>query len=174
MTEKSQQIKLLVVDVDGVLTDGAIVYGGDDLEIKNFFVRDGQGIALARRARIEVAFVTVRQSKSLSRRAKDLGVVEVHQGMRKKKETVQGIAERYGFKPEEVAYIGDDLVDLPVMKWVGFPVAVADAVEEVKEVAIYVTKAPGGRGVVREVVELILKAKGVWENLLKSYYEELQ
>ncbi len=166
-------VKLIILDIDGVLTDGGIIYGEDDVEVKEFCVKDGQGIAFAKRAGIEVAFVTFRESKPVSRRARDLGVTEVHQGITKKKECVEAIAERYGIKPEQVAYVGDDLVDVPAMRWAGFPVAVADAAQEVREIASYVTTAPGGKGAVREVVELILRARGVWDDILKNYYAEL-
>ena len=150
-------IKLIAMDVDGVLTDGSIIYGAGDLEIKVFYVKDGQGITLARRAKIEIAFITSRVSDALIKRAKDLGVIEVHQGVKDKWECLKKIIKRYNITPKEVAYIGDDIIDIPVMKKVGFPVAVADAVEEVKNIAKYITKTPGGRGAVREVIEMILK-----------------
>lgn len=164
----------MILDIDGVLTNGSIIYGEDDIEIKEFCVKDGQAIAFARRAGIEVAFVTYRQSKPVSRRARDLGVTEVHQGITKKKECVEAIAERHGVKSEQIAYVGDDLVDVPTMRWVGFPVAVADAAQEVRDIASYVTTAPGGKGAVREVVELILKVQGVWDDILTNYYAELE
>lgn len=152
-----KDIKLIAMDVDGVLTDGSIIYGAGDLEIKVFYVKDGQGITLARRAKIEIAFITSRVSDALIKRAKDLGVIEVHQGVKDKWECLKKIIKRYNITPKEVAYIGDDIIDIPVMKKVGFPVAVADAVEEVKNIAKYITKTPGGRGAVREVIEMILK-----------------
>jgi len=152
-----KDIKLIAMDVDGVLTDGSIIYGAGDLEIKVFYVKDGQGITLARRAKIEIAFITSRVSDALIKRAKDLGVIEVHQGVEDKWECLKKIIKRYNITPKEVAYIGDDIIDIPVMKKVGFPVAVADAVEEVKNIAKYITKTPGGRGAIREVIEMILK-----------------
>lgn len=174
MHELARKVKLIAIDVDGVLTDGGIVYGEDDLEIKKFCVKDGQAIAFARRAGIEVAFVTYRESKCVKRRAKDLGVTEIHQGVTRKRECVERIARKYGAKPEEVAYIGDDLVDVPAMKWVGLACAVADAAQEVKDVADYVAKTPGGKGAVREIVDSILKARGVWKQVLDDYYSELE
>ena len=152
-----KNIKLIAMDVDGVLTDGSITYGTGDLEIKSFYVKDGQGITLARKERIEIAFITARISDALVKRAKDLGVIEVHQGVVDKWNCMEKIIKRYDLSKEEILYIGDDIVDITVMKNVGFPVAVADAVDEVKEIAKYITKKPGGRGAVREVIDMVLK-----------------
>ena len=160
-------------DVDGVLTDGKIVYS-DGAEQKNFAVIDGLGITLARRARLEVAFISVRESEPTSRRARDLGVIELHQGVKRKWDRLKEIMKRYGFSSEEVAYVGDDLVDLVPMKKVGLPIAVANAVSEVKDVAVYVTERKGGEGAVREAIEEIMKAKGVWEETVKRYVSELE
>ena len=153
-----KNIRLIAMDVDGVLTDGSIIYGTDDLEIKSFYVKDGQGITLARKERIEIAFITARISDALVKRAKDLGVIEVHQGVVDKWNCMEKIIKRYNLSKEEILYIGDDIVDINVMKNVGFPVAVADAIDEVKEIAKYITKKPGGRGAVREVIDMVLKA----------------
>ena len=163
-----ENVKLIALDVDGVLTDGSIIYGTEDLELKVFYVRDGQGITLAHRGRIEVAFITARISDALIKRAKDLGVIEVHQGVKDKWECLKKIMGRYELKKEEVLYIGDDIIDIPVMKNVGWPVAVSDAVDEVKEIAKYVTKLPGGRGAVREVINMVLKAQGKYSTLTQK------
>ncbi len=163
-----KNIKLIAMDVDGVLTDGSIIYGTEDLEIKVFCVKDGQGISLARRARIEIAFITARISDALVKRAKDLGIIEVHQGVDDKWPCIQKIMQRYKLKSEEVLYIGDDIVDIPVMIKIGYPVAVADAVDEVKEIARYVTNASGGKGAVREVINLVLKAQGTYNNIIRK------
>jgi 3-deoxy-D-manno-octulosonate 8-phosphate phosphatase (KDO 8-P phosphatase) len=163
-----KKIKLIALDVDGVLTDGSIIYGPEDFEVKIFYVKDGQGITLARRGRIEVAFITARISDALIKRAKDLGVIEVHQGIEDKWECLKKIMNRYQLTKEEVLYIGDDIIDIPVMKNVGWPVAVADACDEVKEIAKYVTTLPGGKGAVREVVNMILKAQGKYEALVQK------
>lgn len=173
MEEKAAKVKLVAVDVDGVLTDGRIIYA-DGSEAKQFAVIDGLGITLARRARVEVAFITVRQSEAVRRRATDLGIIELHQGVKRKWELLKEIMARYGFSTDEVAYVGDDLVDLVPMRNVGFPIAVANAVSEVKEVALYVTERKGGEGAVREAIELILKAKGVWEDTKAKYLSELE
>jgi 3-deoxy-D-manno-octulosonate 8-phosphate phosphatase (KDO 8-P phosphatase) len=173
MDERAAKIRLVVVDVDGVLTDGKIVYG-DGTEMKHFAVVDGLGITLARRARIEVAFITVRQSEAIRRRATDLGVIELHEGVRRKWDRLKEIMGRYDLSPEQVAYVGDDLVDLVPMRKVGLPIAVANAAREVKETAAFVTERRGGDGAVREALEMILKAKGVWEETKNKYLSELE
>jgi 3-deoxy-D-manno-octulosonate 8-phosphate phosphatase (KDO 8-P phosphatase) len=173
MEDRAARIRLLVADVDGVLTDGRIIYT-DGAEAKHFAVLDGLGVTLARRAKIEVAVITVRHSEATRRRATDLGIIELHQGVRRKWERLKEIMGRYGFCPEEVAYIGDDLVDLVPMRKVGLPIAVANAVPEVKEAAVFITEKRGGDGAVREAVEAILKAKGVWEETVKRYLSELE
>ncbi len=170
--EKAKKVRLLATDVDGVMTDGSIVYGENE-EIKKFFVRDGAGIFLAQKAGIIIAFITVRESKILERRAEELEVSELHQGVKRKWDCIETLLKKYHLNKEEVGYIGDDVVDVPVLKRVGFPVAVEDAVEEVKEEAAYLTRTRGGRGAVREVIEVILKAKGIWEETLKKYYQEI-
>jgi 3-deoxy-D-manno-octulosonate 8-phosphate phosphatase (KDO 8-P phosphatase) len=173
MTDNAARIKLIAIDVDGVLTDGKIVYSGET-EAKNFAVLDGLGITLARRAKVEIAFISVRESEPTLRRARDLGVIELHQGVRRKWDCLKEIMRRYGFSPEEVAYIGDDLVDLVPMRKIGLPIAVANAVSEVKEAAAMVTEKKGGEGAVREAIEFILKAKGVWEETFNRYLSELE
>jgi len=173
MEGKAADIKLLVADVDGVLTDGKIIYA-EDSETKQFAVIDGLGITLARRAGVEVAFITVRHSEAVRRRATDLGVIELHQGVRRKWDRLKEIMGRHGLSPAEVAYVGDDLVDLVPMRNVGLPIAVANAVQEVKEAAVFVTERRGGEGAVREAIEKILKAKGVWEDTKTKYLSELE
>jgi 3-deoxy-D-manno-octulosonate 8-phosphate phosphatase (KDO 8-P phosphatase) len=163
-----KNVKLIAMDIDGVLTDGSIVYGAGDIEIKIFYVKDGQGITLARKGRIEVAFITGRVSEALEKRAKDLGVIEVHQGVKDKWECLEKIIKRYNVKKEEVLYIGDDIADIPVMQKVGYPVAVADAVDEVKAISKYTTKKPGGKGAVRETIDMVLKAQNKFDNLIKK------
>ncbi len=173
MKEKAEKIKLIAIDVDGVLTDGKIIYSSDSEE-KQFAVVDGMGITLARRAKLEIAFISVRESEPVSRRATDLGIIELHQGVKRKWDCLKEIMRRYGFSAEEVAYIGDDIVDVVPMRKVGLPIAVANAMPEVKEVAVLVTESGGGEGAVREAVETILKAKGVWEETLNKYLAELE
>ncbi len=164
------RVRLLIVDVDGVLTDGRIVLDNHGNELKFFHVRDGHGLKLLQRAGIEVAIVTGRESAVVERRAAELGIRRVHQGSRLKMEAYESILEETGLKDEEVAYVGDDIVDIPVMRRAGFSAAVADAEEYVKEAAMYVTERPGGRGAVREITDFILKAGGHWDEVTRRYY----
>lgn len=167
-----EKVKLLVLDVDGVLTDGRLYYHDDGTESKAFDVRDGHGIKLAQRAGIEVALISGRSSPCVDKRAADLEITEVVQGPKDKVPTFERLLSEKGLGPEQAAFMGDDLVDLPVMRRAGFAVTVADASEHLFEAAHYVTLAPGGRGAVREVVELILAAQGAWEKLVARYFEE--
>lgn len=169
LTEKIRKIRLLILDVDGVLTDGSIIIDDSGLETKAFNVRDGHGIKLLERGGVRTAIVTGRTSTVVEHRARDLKIELVYQGSRDKLKAYEDILTRSSLTPVETAYVGDDLVDLPVLKRVGFSVAVADASVEVKERADYVTERPGGRGAVREVVELILKTQGKWEGLIERY-----
>jgi 3-deoxy-D-manno-octulosonate 8-phosphate phosphatase (KDO 8-P phosphatase) len=170
--DRAKKVRLLGIDVDGVMTDGSIMYSESE-ELKNFYVRDGAGIYFANRVGLIIAIITVRESKILVKRAAELEVTELHMGIKRKWDCMESLLEKYNLKKEEIGFIGDDLVDIPVLKRVGFPVAVGDAVDETKEESIYVTQTKGGRGAVREVIEIILKAKGTWEKALKEYYEEI-
>lgn len=175
MTEKeinaaAQRTKLLILDVDGVLTDGGIILDNDGNELKAFHVRDGHGIKMLGRAGTQVALITGRFSKVVERRAHELGIAEVYQRCHIKTVAYEHLLEKLGVSDSEVAYIGDDIVDIPIMKRVGLAVAVADATEETKEVADLITRSGGGRGAVREICDLILKAKGKWEELMDEYH----
>ncbi len=166
---RAQRIKLLLLDVDGVLTDGTIIYthGGD--EIKSFHTRDGLGLRLVQEAGVEVGIITARSSGAVERRAQDLALTHVYQGIKDKIRAFEEILQKLAIQPEEVAYMGDDWLDLPVMIRVGFAATVADATPEMKEIAHYVAKKPGGRGAVREVCDLIIEAKGKHKTLLEKY-----
>jgi 3-deoxy-D-manno-octulosonate 8-phosphate phosphatase (KDO 8-P phosphatase) len=166
---RAVKIRLLVLDVDGVLTDGSIVYTDSGEEIKCFHVRDGHGIRMVQQAGIEVALITGRQSQAVAHRAQNLRLAHVFQGVRDKVGVLRSLQTKLGVSPDETAVVGDDLVDLAMMQQAGLAVAVADAPLEVKQRAQLVTSAPGGRGAVRELCELMLKAKGVWEDLLRQY-----
>lgn len=168
--ERAKKIKLLIMDVDGVLTDGRIIYGDDGTEYKSFNVKDGHAIKLAKRAGLIMAIISGRSSKVVSRRAKELGIDLIHQDIHNKIEVYQNILKETGLKDDEIAFIGDDLVDLPVLRRVGLGIAVEDALPEVKKEALFVTKTPGGRGAVREAIEFILVSKGLWEEVTKRYY----
>jgi len=165
-------IKLLLLDVDGVMTDGRITYDNDGGELKSFDVKDGHGLKLLQRAGIEIGIITGRQSEVVARRAAELGIELVYQGVKDKLVPFNEILEKLRISPEEVAYVGDDVVDLPVMRRVGFAVTVADAVEDVKPFADLVTTRDGGRGAVREVCDLLLKKSGRWAAVANGYFED--
>ena len=152
-------VRLVAMDVDGVLTDGGIWYTDRGDELKRFDVRDGQGLVLLRDAGVVTAIVTRRRSEIVERRARELGIAEVHQDATDKAAVVQRLMDRHMVPPAEACYVGDDVGDLPAMALVGLPVAVADAVPAVVQAAAYVTRVPAGRGAIRELCDLILIAK---------------
>ena len=152
-------VQLLVMDVDGVLTDGGIYYTERGDELKRFDVRDGQGLVLLRQAGVLTAVITRRRSEIVERRADELGIVEVHQGATDKRAVLESLLARRGVPASEAVYVGDDVGDLPAMRVVGFPVAVADAVPTVKRAAAYTTNSRPGHGAIRELCDLILAAK---------------
>lgn len=157
------------MDCDGVLTDGRLTLPEDGDELKTFHVRDGQGISLFHRAGLKTGIVSGRASGAVERRARELEMVYVRQNVKDKVKVLEELLTEAGVAAAECAFIGDDLADIPVMQRVGLAVAVADAVEETKHVAHYVTRQNGGAGAVREVAELILKAQGHWAGLIKRY-----
>lgn len=163
------RIKLLVLDVDGVMTDGRIILTPSGEEIKEFHVRDGSGIKYWQRAGKAVAMITGRASPAVKIRAEELGVGFCRLGVKQKLPVFEEACEVAGVTAAEVAVIGDDLPDLPIMQKCGYAVAVVDAVPEVLDAADYVTTAPGGRGAVREAIEHILRSSGQWEGLLARY-----
>jgi 3-deoxy-D-manno-octulosonate 8-phosphate phosphatase (KDO 8-P phosphatase) len=158
LRQRARTIRFLVMDVDGVLTDGTIVCGPDGREWKTFHVHDGFAITAGQQAGLRMALISGRTSEAVARRAAELGLAEVHQGTR-----------RHGLTDAAAAFIGDDLVDLPLLRRVGLAIAVADAAPEVRAAAHYVTAAPGGRGAVREVIRLILDAQGRWGEVLERF-----
>jgi 3-deoxy-D-manno-octulosonate 8-phosphate phosphatase (KDO 8-P phosphatase) len=169
--QAASKIKLLVLDVDGVMTDGRIILDDNGVQYKAFHVRDGHGIKMLMRQNVDVAIITGRKSEVLLRRAEELGIEHVYQRSFNKLESFAELKDKLGVKDDESAFVGDDLVDLPVMRQVGLSVAVADAEDDVKTLAAFVTKRDGGRGAVREVTDLILKAKGLWDEATKNYME---
>ena len=166
------KIKLLLLDVDGVMTDGRIIYFNDGGEAKAFDVKDGHGLKLIQRAGIRVGIITGRQSEVVARRAAELGIEIVYQGAKDKLKPFLEIIKELGLEPFEVAYVGDDVVDLPVMRQVGFSATVADAVDDIKPYVDLVTSRPGGRGAVREVCDLLLKQSGRWSSVTSRYFED--
>lgn len=167
--EKAQPIRLLLLDVDGVLTDGSLFFGPQGETYKVFHVRDGHGIKMAQRGGIEVAFLSGRRSDAAYNRARELDISRFYEGLRDKVAVLAELLAGLNLAPREVAMVGDELVDLPVMARVGLAVAVADAVPEVKAAAHWITSRPGGRGAVREVCDLLLKAQGKWEELARPW-----
>ncbi|RMG50168.1 MAG: 3-deoxy-D-manno-octulosonate 8-phosphate phosphatase [Acidobacteria bacterium] len=164
---RARRIRLILMDCDGVLTDGRIVLLPDGDDIKFFFSQDGQGVKLAAQAGLRTGVITTRQSRVLARRVKEMHVHHLYQNAEDKLRAYEDALRREGLTDEHVAYIGDDLPDLPVMRRVGLAIAVANAVREVKEAAHWVTERPGGRGGVRDAVELILKAQGKWDEIVR-------
>lgn len=162
-------IELLVLDVDGVMTDGGLIVNGDGTESKRFHTLDGHGIRLWLRAGLKVALLSGRRSAPVARRAAELGIPYVLEDCHFKRPALEQLIESLHLKAEQVAYVGDDLPDMPVLQFVGFGAAVANAVEEVKSCADYVTTRPGGSGAVREVIEYILKSTGRWQTLMQRY-----
>lgn len=168
--QKLKSIKILILDVDGVLTDGRVIYTDSGEEIKRFDVRDGHGLKLLMRSGIEVILLTGRESKVVLHRARDLGIEHVYQKALNKIEVYKTILAQRNLEDKEVGFVGDDLVDLPVLRKVGFSAAVPDAVPEVKEIVDYITTKKGGEGAVREICELLLKAQNKWEAVTEKYH----
>ena len=169
MTTSLSQVKLLVLDVDGVLTDGRIIYTDSGEQIKQFTSRDGLGLRLLMDNGILVGIITGRISGALTHRCRNLGIDLIFDGIYNKAEALERMARKTGIDPSAMAFMGDDLIDLPAMTRAGVAIAVADAVDEVKARADIVTRAYGGHGAVREICDAILKAAGLWENALKPF-----
>jgi 3-deoxy-D-manno-octulosonate 8-phosphate phosphatase (KDO 8-P phosphatase) len=169
--EKIKKIKMIIFDVDGVMTDGRIIFSSDGKETKFFDVRDGFGIRLAHRAGLKTAIISGRSCPATTQRAGELGIEDVFQDAYKKIEVLEDILQKHALLEEEICYVGDDLVDLPLMRKIGLPLAVAGAEPDVTALADYVTRAYPGRGAVREVVELIMKTQGTWADVVKQYFK---
>jgi 3-deoxy-D-manno-octulosonate 8-phosphate phosphatase (KDO 8-P phosphatase) len=163
---KASDIKLIVSDVDGVWTDGKIIYAGDKSEIKEFNVRDGLAVKLAQRVGVAVALLTSRHSPALERRARELAILELHQGAANKLEELQRMAQKLGVAPNQILYVGDDLPDLAPMHHVAISAAPSDAAPEVRAAATWKLDAAGGAGAFREMVERLLRERGDWEALV--------
>ncbi|MBJ44238.1 MAG: phenylphosphate carboxylase subunit delta [Planctomycetaceae bacterium] len=166
---RCQAVELVLSDVDGVLTNGGVIFDNQGIETKRFHIRDGLGIKLWQRAGYRFGIVTARNSHIVKVRAAELGIDIIRQGFEQKLPTIREIMTQLELKPEQVCYIGDDLTDLAAIQTVGLGVAVADAVSEVQQAAHWVTKCPGGSGAVRETIEFILKAQQRWGDLIRKY-----
>lgn len=170
--ERASRISLLLLDVDGVLTDGSLIYSSDGDEPKVFFSRDGFGMYLLRQAGVKLGLITARQSEAVARRGRDLQLSYVYQGRRDKITAYEEILALENISDQQVAYVGDDWLDLPLLCRVGFSATVADAASEVKRLVHYTTRHEGGKGAVREICELIIDAKGMTEKLFRQYLPE--
>ncbi len=166
---RAARIRLVCTDVDGVLTDGSLHFGGDGTHTKVFNVRDGAGIVALRKAGITVAFISGLESLSTTARARQLGIADCYTGKLDKGPVLAELCEKYGIEPSQVVHVGDDLPDLPLMRRVGMACCPADAVSEVQAACHWVVPVPGGHGVLRAVAERILKAQGAWEREVASY-----
>ncbi|HEY1066486.1 MAG TPA: HAD hydrolase family protein [Pirellulales bacterium] len=169
LADRCRRVKLLICDVDGVLTDGSINLSTDGVETKRFHVRDGSAIKLWTSSGGRIAWVSGRKSAAVERRAEELGVTILFQGVSDKLPVVRRILADLALTEEEYSFIGDDLPDLPAVSLAGLGVAVADAVPELRTAADYVTDAPGGTGAVRETIEMLLKAQGAWDAVVARY-----
>jgi len=163
--KKAKKIKLLILDVDGVMTDGSIILDNAGNELKRFHVRDGHGLKMIQKAGIQVGIITGRKSKVVAIRTKELGIKEVHQRIFRKSVVFEQMLKKYKCNDENIAFMGDDIVDQELLKRSGLTAAPADAEEEAKKCADIITKRGGGRGAVREFTDLILKASGLWEKV---------
>jgi len=169
LKEKLRSIKMLILDVDGVMTDGRIIMDDSGHEIKHFDARDGHGLKMIQRYGIKVVLVTGRNSEVVKHRALDLGIKDVYQGSLDKKEVLGKILKKHKVLPAVTAFLGDDIIDIPVLKRVGFSATVADALGVVKKSVDYVTQNKGGRGAVREVCDMLLQAQGKWPEIAAKY-----
>ncbi|MGA3114235.1 MAG: HAD hydrolase family protein [Syntrophobacteraceae bacterium] len=162
-------VRMMIFDVDGVLTDGRVIYMDDGSEIKEFDVQDGHGIKLLQRAGIEVALISGRACRAVEHRASGLGIARVYQGSKVKTEPYEQLLAETGLKEYETGFMGDDLIDIPVMRRAGFAVAVPNGAPHIFPYAHYITRASGGRGAAREVCEMILQVQGLWESVMERY-----
>lgn len=167
--KKLTKIKMVIMDVDGVLTDGRMILNDKGIETKIFNTYDGAGVVYLQRAGLKTAIITGRYSKAVTYRAKELGINEVYQNAKNKTEALDKLMKKNKLTPEQICYIGDDLPDIPVMRLAGYAVAVCNARPEVKKYAHYITKLCGGYGAVRELSEKILKAQNKWKMILARY-----
>lgn len=166
------KIRLVIFDVDGVLTDGRIIVDDQAREIKNFHVLDGFGIVLLRKMGFKTAIISARTTQAVVARARDLKIDRVCEGALPKTNAYEGLLKEFKLKDEQVCFMGDDLTDLCLLKRVGLAVTVPNGVEEVKQIAHYVTKTRGGHGAVRELVELIFKSRGEWKRIVESFSKD--
>lgn len=169
LIEKAKKVRLLLLDVDGVLTDGRIIYDSQGRDMKFFDVHDGLGVYLLKKAGIATILITAKGSRAIRPRARDMQVEAVFENISPKTKVLDKILKKYKVNITEICFVADDLVDLGLMERIGFPIAVFNAAPEIKQAAAYITLKQGGRGAVREVAEFILKAQGKWEGMIALY-----
>ncbi len=169
--ERARRVKLLITDIDGVMTDGRIVYSVYGDELKFFDVTDGFGISLLHRVGIKTVIITAKKSRIVKLRARDLKVAKAYAGFIDKRIPFEDVLKRFKIPEDEICFIGDDLIDIPILNRVGFAVSVPNGMEEVKLIAHHVTAKPGGRGAVREICELILKSQNKWDEATSRYFK---
>ena len=174
LTQRAAGIKLLLLDVDGVLTDGTVMIHSDNSESKPFAIRDGIALVWAQRVGLQVGILSARHSPTTQHRAAQLGITLIHQGVKRKADAYAQIMAGLNLRDDQVAYMGDDIVDLAVLARVGLSAAPADAVDEVLRGVHWVSRYPGGRGAVRELVEVLLRSQQHWEDVVASYLREGQ
>jgi 3-deoxy-D-manno-octulosonate 8-phosphate phosphatase (KDO 8-P phosphatase) len=167
--DRAAKIRLAVFDVDGVLTDGGLILGDDGLEYKSFNTKDGLGMKMLQSSGVEIAIITARSSRVVSMRMESLGIKHLYQGQKKKLPALEKLQKELDLKSSEIAYVGDDVVDLPIMRRIGLAIAVQDAHWMVKQHSHWQTDSRGGRGAAREACELIMRAQGTLEPMLDSY-----
>ena len=167
--ERAARVRLMIFDVDGVLTDGRLYYGPQGEWLKAFDVRDGQGMKLLAASGVRLAIISGRRSEALAARARDLGIAELHQGVEDKRAAFDALVVRLGLDAQQAGFAGDDYIDLPVLGRCGFAVTVPDAPDVVKARSHHVTRAPGGRGAAREICEVVMRAQGTLDAALARY-----
>lgn len=172
LQEKARRIRMVILDVDGVLSDGTINVSGSGELYKAFFVRDGLGIKMLQKAGIPVGIITGRSSDIVARRAEELGITDLAQGQRFKTNAWEAMLARHGLENEEVAYMGDDVPDLPLLMQAGLSATPADGIADLDDLVDFRSRFPGGRGAVRELAELILRAQDRWDDLIRQTYVE--
>lgn len=169
--EKAKAIRLLILDVDGVLTSGNLVYTKDAIHYKAFYVHDGLGMKLLQKSGVEIGIITSCKSDIIRRRAQDLGLKHIYQGQEDKRLPYQELKDKLALSDHEIAYVGDDLPDLPLIRRVGLGMTVANAPLIMQQQAVYTSKASGGQGAVREICELLMQAQGTYAGIIESYLQ---
>lgn len=173
LIEKAKKIKLLILDVDGVLTDNRLVYSDDGIESKSFYTRDGHGMVMLQKSAVDIGIITGRKSQLVTNRMRDLKVKHVYQGVPDKLPTFSKLVEELSLEMDEIGYVGDDILDLPILMRVGLSVTPSDGDDEVKPRVDYISKYEGGRGCVREVCEIIMRSQGTWQQHMDFYLRDL-